>query len=72
MLAFVEEFYEHENTFGDSAICQEEFNQMNNEIKGAYNGLILKVSGIAKKVFEKKISFERQNEAELIFALNDA
>ncbi len=71
MLAIIDEFYEHENTFVDSVLPKQDYEQMTAEIKGAYESIIKKVDGIAAKVIEKKASVELKIDAELRHAIND-
>ena len=72
MLAIVDEFYEHENRFGDSVLPKQDYEQMAAEIKGAYVSIMKKVDGIAAKVIDKKASVELKIDAELRHAISNA
>ena len=47
MMAILDEFYENENTSGDSVLSQDIYEQMKSDIKGAYDSLIQKFDAAA-------------------------
>ena len=72
MLEIVDKFYENESTQGDPVLSKEEYEEMADDIKGAYASLMKKIDAAATKVMEKKTSIERQNEQELKDAISSA
>jgi len=59
MLNLVEEFYEHENTFGNSVIPKEKYDRMNSHIRGAFENLMQDVNSVVDDTKILQVAVER-------------